>query len=59
MLAPRWAWLALVVGLAMLTPAMLTSAYQLLYLLALLWVAALSVRLYRKGRDADAVARSE
>ena len=59
LLPPGLAWAALLVGLAGLTPAMLTSAYQLLYLLVLLSVAALSVRLYRNDRDVDAAVRRE
>ena len=50
----RWAaWTALLVGLAALTPAMLTPAFALVTLLALLLLAGLSLQLYReRGGDA-------
>ena len=46
---PRWAgWLALLVGLAMITPAMLARAtFVLLYLLTVLLIAACSIHLRR------------
>jgi hypothetical protein len=51
----HWAaWAALLVGLAALTPAMLTPAFALVTALALLLLAGLSVRLYRE-RGAGAV----
>jgi hypothetical protein len=48
-LVPRWAaWLALLVAIAMLTPAMLTrGAFLLLYLLAVLLFAGCSIQIYR------------
>ena len=48
-LVPAWAaWLALLVGLAMLTPAMLARpTFLLLYALAVLLIAACSVHLHR------------
>lgn len=50
----RWAaWTALLLGLAALTPAMLTPAFALVTLLALLLLAGLSLQLYReRGGDA-------
>lgn len=42
------AWTALLVGLAALTPAMLTPAFGLLTLVALLLLAGLSIQLYRE-----------
>jgi hypothetical protein len=50
---PWAAWTALLVGLAALTPAMLTPAFGLVTLLALLLLAGLSLQLYRdRGGDA-------
>jgi hypothetical protein len=50
---PWAAWSALLVGLAALTPAMLTPAFGLLTLLALLLLAGFSLQLYReRGGDA-------
>jgi hypothetical protein len=50
---PWAAWTALLIGLAALTPAMLTPASGLLTLLGLLLLAGLSLQLYReRGRDA-------
>src|SRR5918992_6386054 len=55
----RWAaWTALLVGLAALTPAMLTPAFALLTLLGLLLLAGLSIQLYRE-RGGDIVHRTE
>ncbi len=48
---PWAAWTALLVGLAALTPAMLTPAFGLLTLLALLLLAGLSLQLYRERSD--------
>lgn len=48
-LAPWSAWLVLVLALAMLTPMMWTGAFQYPFALAVLLLAALSVRLYRDG----------
>jgi hypothetical protein len=45
----RWAaWGALLVGVAALTPAMLTPAFAVVTLLAMLLLAGLSIRLYRE-----------
>ena len=50
---PWAAWTALLVGLAALTPAMLTPAFGLVTLLALLLLAGFSLQLYReRGGDA-------
>lgn len=50
---PRVAWTALLVGVAALTPAMLTPAFGLVTVLALLLLAGLSIQLYReRGVDA-------
>jgi hypothetical protein len=46
---PAAAWAALLVGVAMLTPLMLTPAFGVLFLLALLLLTGLSVQLYREG----------
>lgn len=46
-IGPWGAWTALLVGLAALTPAMLTPAFGLVTLLGLLLLAALSVQLWR------------
>ena len=55
---PWAAWTALLVGLAALTPAMLTPAFGLVTLLALLLLAGLSIQLYRE-RGGDIVRRTE
>jgi hypothetical protein len=55
---PWAAWTALLVGLAALTPAMLTPAFGLVTLLALLLLAGLSIHLYRE-RGGDIVRRTE
>lgn len=47
--SPPAAWTAMLLGVAMLTPLMLTPAFALLFLLALLLLAGLSVQLYREG----------
>ena len=57
-LRPWAAWTALLVGLAALTPAMLTPAFALLTLLGLLLLAGLSIQLYRE-RGGDIVRRTE
>jgi hypothetical protein len=46
---PWAAWAALLVGIAAVTPAMLTPAFALVSVLALLLLAGLSVRLYRES----------
>lgn len=43
------AWAALLVGVAGLTPVMLTPAFGLVFLLALLLLAGFSIQLYREG----------
>ncbi len=55
---PWAAWTALLVALAALTPAMLTPAFALLTVLALLLLAGLSIQLYRE-RGGDTVRRTE
>jgi hypothetical protein len=54
---PCAAWAALLVGVAALTPAMLTPAFGLVTLLALLLLAGLSIQLYRE-RGVDAASRT-
>lgn len=55
----RWgAWAALLVGVAALTPAMLTPAFALVTGLALVLLAGLSIRLYRE-RTVDGVRPGE
>lgn len=43
------AWIALLLGVAMLTPAMLTPAFGSLFVVALILLAGLSVQIYRRG----------
>jgi hypothetical protein len=46
---PWAAWAALLIGVATLTPVMLTQAFGLLFAFALLLLAGISIRLYREG----------
>ena len=58
LIRPWAAWAALLVGLAALSPVMLTPAFAVVTLLALLLLAGLSVQLYREPAG-DGVSRAE